>query len=73
MIPSDPLSLADWRRTVAEMYATIRYTAVPQTAWRIFRQTRDDLFRSHPHLPWTLNSAPALANCHTFPMIRRFG
>ena len=51
MIPSDPLSLADWRRAVAEMYGEIRHTAVPQTAWRIFRQTRDDLFRSHLQSP----------------------
>lgn len=51
MIPSDPLSLADWRRTVAEMYGEIRHTAVSQTAWEYFRQTRDDLFRSHPQSP----------------------
>jgi len=51
--PSDPLALADWRRTVAEIYAVVR--RAPDTdqlnAWRVFRRRRDALFRTHSQSP----------------------
>src|SRR5947208_9590119 len=52
-IPADPLSLAHWRRTVAELYATVRAagdTDAEQTA-AAFRSTRDRLFREHDDSP----------------------
>ncbi|MFQ5400430.1 MAG: DUF1684 domain-containing protein [Anaerolineae bacterium] len=51
--PGDPLSLANWRRTVAELYAQIRREAAvdPAAAWRTFCATRDELFRSHSQTP----------------------
>ena len=47
------LDLADWRRTVAEMYAEWRHDAEtdPVRATQQLRTKRDELFRSHPQTP----------------------
>ena len=52
-IPSDPLTLAHWRRTVAEIYATARAAGErdPAGAATAFRAARDELFRMHPDSP----------------------
>ena len=50
--PNDPLSLAEWRRTVAELYADVRAgSAEPERAAERFRATRDRLFREHVDSP----------------------
>jgi uncharacterized protein len=43
--------LWDWRRRVAELYATVRAMEPPRLAWQLWRETRDELFRSHPQSP----------------------
>ena len=52
-IPADPLTLAHWRRTVAEIYATARAAGEqdPAGAAEAFRTARDALFRMHPDSP----------------------
>lgn len=51
--PRDPISLAHWRRTVAELYADVRMTAAddPRGAAERFRAARDRLFREHEDSP----------------------
>jgi uncharacterized protein len=51
--PADPLRLAHWRRTVAEIYATVRGESNrdPAGAAAAFRSARDRLFREHPDSP----------------------
>lgn len=51
--PADPLTLAEWRRTVAEHYAAVRSNAGrdPARAAAAFRAARDRLFREHPDSP----------------------
>jgi hypothetical protein len=49
--PDDPLALAEWRRTVAEIYAHLRSAEVPEEDWHRWRQERDLLFRHHPCSP----------------------
>jgi len=51
--PTDFLALADWRRTVAEMYAAVRRAedARQPEAWRAWRARRDELFRDHAQSP----------------------
>jgi uncharacterized protein (DUF1684 family) len=51
--PSDPVSLAAWRRTVAGLYADVRALAAtdPQGAAVAFREARDRLFRDHSESP----------------------
>ena len=53
--PADPMSLADWRRRVAEMYGEIRRLgpAGAPNAWSLFRSTRDHLFANHPQTALT--------------------
>jgi uncharacterized protein (DUF1684 family) len=47
----DALSLADWRRQVAEMYAEARRCDEPARAQGLWRERRDRLFREHPQSP----------------------
>jgi uncharacterized protein (DUF1684 family) len=48
----DRLDLLDYRRRVAEMYQFIRERGTDALqALTHFRQTRDDLFRTHPQSP----------------------
>ncbi len=55
-MPSDVLNiltLADWRRRTADLYASIREIAAldPRAAWDHWRTVRDDLYRTHPQSP----------------------
>jgi uncharacterized protein (DUF1684 family) len=47
----DHLGLWDWRRRIAELYAEIRAFDDPAFGWRLWRKTRDELFRAHPLSP----------------------
>jgi uncharacterized protein len=47
----DMITLADWRRRLYELYATIRSTADPAQGWRLWRSRRDALLRDHPQSP----------------------
>jgi len=47
----DELSLLDWKRRIFELYASIRADMNPEQAWRRWRNTRDELFRTHPQSP----------------------
>jgi uncharacterized protein (DUF1684 family) len=48
---AETLDLLDWRRRVFGLYAQVRAAAEPEHAWRQWRETRDELFRSHPQSP----------------------
>jgi uncharacterized protein (DUF1684 family) len=54
---SDPLSLADWRRRVNDLYHAVR-ASEPQAAWEHWRRTRDQLFRTHPQSPIAPQAQP---------------
>lgn len=47
------LTLADWRRTIATLYADVRRLATddPAAALEHWRAVREDLFRNHPRSP----------------------
>tara|TARA_R110000868_G_scaffold183497_1_gene424785 strand:- start:477 stop:1115 length:639 start_codon:yes stop_codon:yes gene_type:complete len=45
------ISLADWRRRVAELYTDIRRAEDPETAWTLWRDTRNALFCEHEQSP----------------------
>ncbi len=44
-------TLWDWRRRVADLYAEIRRMEDPAAAWRLWCDTRNDLFGHHPQSP----------------------
>ena len=48
-VPS--LELADWRRRVAMLYASVRACASPAEGHALWRAGRDDLFLHHPQSP----------------------
>jgi uncharacterized protein (DUF1684 family) len=52
-VASDRLSLADWRRRVADIYAEVRGGSAtdPEAAWRGWAAAREALFRDHPQSP----------------------
>ena len=45
------LTLLDWRRRVAALYAAARSARDPETGWRTWRDGRDELFAGHPDSP----------------------
>ncbi|MGZ4290484.1 MAG: DUF1684 domain-containing protein [Gaiellaceae bacterium] len=49
------LELLDWKRRVFELYAEVRTASDPADAWRHWRDVRDELFRTHPQSPLTLD------------------
>jgi uncharacterized protein len=50
MTASDTLALLDWKRRVFSLYADVR-ALEPEAGWRLWRETRDELFRTHPQSP----------------------
>src|SRR3954451_20921005 len=46
------LSLLDWRRRVAAVYAAARSAADPEQGWRTWRDGRDELLATHPDSPF---------------------
>jgi uncharacterized protein len=47
----DELDLLDWKRQVSELYAGIRGNPDPEAGWRLWCETRRQLFREHPQSP----------------------
>lgn len=58
---SEILDLLDWKRRVFDLYRAVRTTPDPQVAWRHWRDTRDELFGSHPQSPVPAGDAALLA------------
>ncbi len=50
MTPAE-LQLADWRRRIAELYATVRAEPDPAGGHALWRAGRDRLLRTHPQSP----------------------
>jgi uncharacterized protein (DUF1684 family) len=50
MTAADTLALLDWKRRVFALYAAVR-AMPPESGWELWRDTRDELFRSHPQSP----------------------
>jgi uncharacterized protein len=48
---SDAVDLLEWKHTIFDLYAGVRASASPQTAWFTWRGTRDRLYRGHPQSP----------------------
>ena len=45
------LTLLDWRRRVAALYAAARAARDPEHGWQTWRDGRDELFATHPDSP----------------------
>lgn len=66
--PPPELSLADWRRRVAELYAEVRRLAAtdPRRAHEAWRNARERLYREHPQSPVPAADRPGFRALH-FP------
>ena len=62
----DRLTLADWRRRVAELYAEVRAMAAsdPEIALSHWRAVREWLFREHPQSPVPIEARSTFAAHH---------
>ena len=45
------LELTDWRRRIAELYASVRANPDPLDAWHAWRAEREHLYLTHPQSP----------------------
>ena len=63
---AERLDLADWRRRISDLYAAVRAEAAtdPEAAWRRWRETREDLFRTHPQSPVPIGLRAAFRAAH---------
>jgi uncharacterized protein (DUF1684 family) len=50
-VASGSLTLLDWRRRVAALYAEVRSAPDPAQAHEMWRATRDEMFAAHPDSP----------------------
>ncbi len=48
---ADALDLLDWKRRIFALYAEVRAENDPASAWRHWRDVREELYRSHPQSP----------------------
>ena len=63
---SGTLDLADWRRTIASLYAEVRQLAVadPALALDRWRSVREQLYREHPQSPLPADQRSSFRACH---------
>jgi uncharacterized protein (DUF1684 family) len=68
-LPGNPLTLAHWRRTVAEMYAVLRQSppAEQARACEVFRSGRDRLWAQHSQSPLRQEQRQAFTGLKYFP------
>jgi uncharacterized protein (DUF1684 family) len=45
------LDLLDWKRRVFALYEQVRALDDPEEAWNLWRETREELYRTHPQSP----------------------
>jgi uncharacterized protein (DUF1684 family) len=72
----DELELIDWKRRVFALYADVRGSDDPESAWRRWRKGRDELFRNHPQSPLPLQGRAGFAGVPYFeydPAFRLLG
>ncbi|HEU5244684.1 MAG TPA: DUF1684 domain-containing protein [Gaiellaceae bacterium] len=66
MTVADTLALLDWKRRVFSLYAAVR-AVEPEVAWGLWRETRDELFRSHPQSPLPAERRATFAGLEYWP------
>jgi uncharacterized protein (DUF1684 family) len=62
----DALALLDWRRRIFELYGDVRGAEDPAEGWRLWKRTRDSLFRTHPQSPLGSPARAAFRGCRYF-------
>jgi uncharacterized protein len=71
LLPQGDLrALVDWRRRVGELYAEVRGSRDPESAWRHWVAARESLFTTHPQSPLSLSAGNASGVPTYFPYDR---
>jgi uncharacterized protein (DUF1684 family) len=63
----ETLALLDWRRQIAELYASIRAEADARPAWAHWQHTRSRLFSEHPQSPVPSPDRGSFSGPHVYP------
>src|SRR5947207_15850662 len=66
MTVADTLALLDWKRRVFSLYAAVR-ALEPVAGCELWRETRDELFRSHPQSPLPADRRAAFVGLEYWP------
>jgi uncharacterized protein (DUF1684 family) len=66
MTAADTLALLDWKRRVFSLYAAVR-ALEPEAGWELWRETRDELFRSHAQSPLPADSRARFQGLEYWP------
>jgi uncharacterized protein (DUF1684 family) len=59
--PDEALALLDWKRRVSDVYAHVRAAREPADGWKLWRDAREHLLRTHPQSPVARESRGAYA------------
>lgn len=62
----EALELLDWKRQVFALYEQVRASSDPPSAWELWRETRDRLFREHPQSPLPTERRADSPGCRYF-------
>jgi len=62
----EALDLLDWKRQVLALYQQVRASSDPHSAWELWRETRDRLFREHPQSPVPADRRADFPGCRYF-------
>jgi uncharacterized protein (DUF1684 family) len=68
---SDALDLLDWKRRIFDLYDRVRSCADPEEAWNLWREVREELYRTHPQSPVPAGTRAAYGNAF-FPYDSRY-
>ena len=66
MTAAETLALLDWKRRIFALYAAVR-AMPPESGWELWRDTRDELFRSHPQSPLPAAGRASFAELDYWP------
>jgi uncharacterized protein (DUF1684 family) len=62
----EALTLADWRRSIFELYGDVRASADAEVAWRTWCDERERLMRTHPQSPVSEQRRGEFRGCRYF-------
>jgi len=63
---AEALDLLDWKRQVFRLYEHVRANPEPRSAWELWRETRDRLYREHPQSPLPPDRRRGFPGCSYF-------
>lgn len=60
---ADAVDLLAWKHAIFDLYAEIRASADPESAWQHWRATRDRKYRDHPQSPIPADARASFTGC----------